>query len=113
MIGVWETIPDSGAGPHHGGNGPDVAYRFLRNGTVAIHDDGCSLIRGCERERARGARHNMDRPRGRHAHRGELLPRCGSGLEEQIGEQSQGFPAAGLPVSFRRLRGGYRAAATG
>ncbi len=36
----WETIPDTGgAGLHRGGNGVDVAYRFLEEGTIAIHDD--------------------------------------------------------------------------
>src|SRR5690606_33127413 len=36
----WETVPDSGgAGLHRGGNGVDVAYRFLEPGTIAIHDD--------------------------------------------------------------------------
>lgn len=35
-----ETISDSGgAGLHRGGNGVDVAYRFLEPGTIAIHDD--------------------------------------------------------------------------
>lgn len=39
-IETWETVPDSGgAGLHRGGNGVDVAYRFLEAGTVAIHDD--------------------------------------------------------------------------
>jgi N-methylhydantoinase B len=36
----WETVPDTGgAGLHRGGNGVDVAYRFLQPGTIAIHDD--------------------------------------------------------------------------
>ncbi len=36
----WETIPDTGGvGVHRGGNGVDVAYRFLEAGTIAIHDD--------------------------------------------------------------------------
>ena len=36
----WETVADTGgAGLHRGGNGVDVAYRFLEPGTVAIHDD--------------------------------------------------------------------------
>jgi N-methylhydantoinase B len=36
----WETVPDTGgAGLHRGGNGVDVAYRFLEPGTIAIHDD--------------------------------------------------------------------------
>ncbi|TMR39271.1 hydantoinase B/oxoprolinase family protein [Nonomuraea zeae] len=36
----WETVADSGgAGLHRGGNGVDVAYRFLAPGTIAIHDD--------------------------------------------------------------------------
>ncbi|MGI5271770.1 hydantoinase B/oxoprolinase family protein [Nonomuraea sp. CA-218870] len=36
----WETVADSGgAGLHRGGNGVDVAYRFLKPGTIAIHDD--------------------------------------------------------------------------
>jgi N-methylhydantoinase B len=36
----YETIPDSGgAGLHRGGNGLTVAYRFLVDGTIAIHDD--------------------------------------------------------------------------
>ena len=29
----------AGAGLHRGGNGVDVAYRFLEAGTIAIHDD--------------------------------------------------------------------------
>lgn len=40
IIDRWETIADSGgAGLHRGGNGVDVAYRFLEPGTIAIHDD--------------------------------------------------------------------------
>ena len=36
----WETVADTGgAGRHRGGNGVDVAYRFLQPGTIAIHDD--------------------------------------------------------------------------
>ena len=36
----YETIPDSGgAGLHRGGNGLSVAYRFLANGEVGIHDE--------------------------------------------------------------------------
>jgi N-methylhydantoinase B len=36
----YETIPDSGgAGLHRGGNGLCVAYRFLTDGDIAIHDD--------------------------------------------------------------------------
>ena len=39
-IEKWETIADTGgAGLHRGGNGVDVAYRFLEPGTIAIHDD--------------------------------------------------------------------------
>ncbi|ALE91269.1 5-oxoprolinase [Arthrobacter alpinus] len=40
VVDCWETIADSGgAGLHRGGNGVDVAYRFLEPGTIAIHDD--------------------------------------------------------------------------
>jgi N-methylhydantoinase B len=36
----YETIPDSGgAGLHRGGNGLSVAYRFLSDGEIAIHDE--------------------------------------------------------------------------
>jgi N-methylhydantoinase B len=36
----YETIPDSGgAGLHRGGNGLTVAYRFLANGTISVHDE--------------------------------------------------------------------------
>jgi len=36
----YETIPDSGgAGLHRGGNGLSVAYRFLAEGTVSVHDE--------------------------------------------------------------------------
>ena len=36
----YETIPDSGgAGLHRGGNGLSVAYRFLADGDIAIHDE--------------------------------------------------------------------------
>jgi len=39
-IEKWETIADTGgAGLHRGGNGVDVAYRFLEPGTITIHDD--------------------------------------------------------------------------
>jgi N-methylhydantoinase B len=39
-IEKMETIADSGgSGFHRGGNGVDVAYRFLEPGTIAIHDD--------------------------------------------------------------------------
>ena len=36
----YETIADSGgAGLHRGGNGLTVAYRFLNEGTVSVHDE--------------------------------------------------------------------------
>lgn len=36
----YETVPDSGgAGLNRGGNGILMAYRFLEDGTIAIHDD--------------------------------------------------------------------------
>ena len=36
----YETIVDSGgAGKHRGGNGLSVAYRFLNDGNIAIHDE--------------------------------------------------------------------------
>ncbi|GIX15914.1 MAG: 5-oxoprolinase [Rhodothalassiaceae bacterium] len=36
----YETVPDSGgAGRHRGGNGIHMTYRFLRPGTISIHDD--------------------------------------------------------------------------
>jgi N-methylhydantoinase B len=39
-IEQYETIPDSGgAGLHRGGNGLSVAYRFLCDGTVSVHDE--------------------------------------------------------------------------
>ncbi len=39
-IEKYETIPDSGgAGLHRGGNGLTVAYRFLADGTVSVHDE--------------------------------------------------------------------------
>jgi N-methylhydantoinase B len=39
-INTYETIADSGgAGLHRGGNGLCVAYEFLNNGKIAIHDD--------------------------------------------------------------------------
>jgi len=39
-IEQYETIADSGgAGLHRGGNGLSVAYRFLVDGTIAIHDE--------------------------------------------------------------------------
>ena len=39
-IETYETIPDSGgAGLHRGGNGLTVAYRFLVDGTVSVHDE--------------------------------------------------------------------------
>jgi len=39
-IEQYETIPDSGgAGLHRGGNGLSVAYRFLADGEIAIHDE--------------------------------------------------------------------------
>ncbi len=39
-IETYETIADSGgAGLHRGGNGLTVAYRFLADGTVSVHDE--------------------------------------------------------------------------
>jgi N-methylhydantoinase B len=36
----YETVPDSGgAGLHRGGNGLSVAYRFLSDGQIGIHDE--------------------------------------------------------------------------
>jgi N-methylhydantoinase B len=36
----YETVADSGGpGLHRGGNGIDIAYRFLEPGEVSIHDD--------------------------------------------------------------------------
>ncbi len=38
--GQQPTVADTGgAGKHRGGNGVDVAYRFLNDGEIAIHDD--------------------------------------------------------------------------
>ncbi|KJF18269.1 hydantoinase B/oxoprolinase family protein [Acidithrix ferrooxidans] len=40
VIESYETVPDSGgAGFFRGGNGIDIAYRFLEPGTISIHDD--------------------------------------------------------------------------
>jgi N-methylhydantoinase B len=40
VIERYETIPDSGgAGLHRGGNGLSVAYRFLADGEIGIHDE--------------------------------------------------------------------------
>ena len=40
LIERYETEPDSGGpGLHRGGNGIHMTYRFLRPGTIAIHDD--------------------------------------------------------------------------
>ncbi|MDB3933078.1 hydantoinase B/oxoprolinase family protein [Luminiphilus sp.] len=40
LIERYETIPDSGgAGFHRGGNGLSVAYRFLADGEIGIHDE--------------------------------------------------------------------------
>jgi N-methylhydantoinase B len=39
-IEKYETVADSGGpGLHRGGNGIDIAYRFLEPGDVSIHDD--------------------------------------------------------------------------
>jgi N-methylhydantoinase B len=39
-IETYETVADSGgAGLHRGGNGINMAYRFLEPGVIAIHDD--------------------------------------------------------------------------
>ena len=39
-IRTYATIPDSGgAGLHRGGNGLSVAYRFLADGEIGIHDE--------------------------------------------------------------------------
>ena len=40
QVDKYETIVDSGgAGQYRGGNGLSVAYRFLNDGSIAIHDD--------------------------------------------------------------------------
>jgi N-methylhydantoinase B len=40
VIERYETVADSGgAGLHRGGNGIHMTYRFLRPGTISIHDD--------------------------------------------------------------------------
>lgn len=40
QVDKYETIIDSGgAGQYRGGNGLSVAYRFLNDGSIAIHDD--------------------------------------------------------------------------
>jgi N-methylhydantoinase B len=40
LIERYETVPDSGgAGFFRGGNGIDIAYRFLEPGEISIHDD--------------------------------------------------------------------------
>ncbi len=40
LIERYETVPDSGgAGKFRGGNGIHMTYRFLEEGTIAIHDD--------------------------------------------------------------------------
>ncbi len=39
-IETYETIPDSGGpGQNRGGNGLTVAYRFLADGTISVHDE--------------------------------------------------------------------------
>ncbi len=39
-IELYETVPDSGGpGRFRGGNGIDIAYRFLEPGDISIHDD--------------------------------------------------------------------------
>ena len=39
-IETYEAIPDSGgAGLHRGGNGLSVAYRFLNDGNIGVHDE--------------------------------------------------------------------------
>lgn len=40
VIERYETVPDSGGpGFYRGGNGIDIAYRFLEPGEISIHDD--------------------------------------------------------------------------
>ena len=40
VIDKYETVPDSGGpGLHRGGNGIEIAYRFLEPGEISIHDD--------------------------------------------------------------------------
>jgi N-methylhydantoinase B len=40
VIEAYETVPDSGGpGSFRGGNGIDIAYRFLEPGEISIHDD--------------------------------------------------------------------------
>ena len=40
VIDRYETVPDSGGpGLHRGGNGIEIAYRFLEPGEISIHDD--------------------------------------------------------------------------
>jgi len=40
LIENYETVPDSGgAGLHRGGNGINMTYRFLADGTISAHDD--------------------------------------------------------------------------
>lgn len=40
VIEAYETVPDSGGpGFFRGGNGIDIAYRFLEPGEISIHDD--------------------------------------------------------------------------
>jgi len=40
VIEKYETVPDSGGpGLYRGGNGIDIAYRFLEPGQISIHDD--------------------------------------------------------------------------
>ena len=73
-IEKWETVADTGgAGLHRGGNGVDVAYRFLEPGTIAIHDDRwLDLPVGRQRRRspARAARKWIERADGSR----EVLP---------------------------------------
>ena len=70
-IEKWETIADTGgAGLHRGGNGVDVAYRFLEAGTIVDpRRPLADLPLGRQRRRARRARPQVARARRRH-HRG-------------------------------------------
>ncbi|WP_250036406.1 hydantoinase B/oxoprolinase family protein [Paractinoplanes maris] len=72
-IEQWETVADTGgAGLHRGGNGVDVAYRFLEPGTIAIHDDRWLMYPWGVNGGAPGARGTkwLDRADGSH----EVLP---------------------------------------
>ena len=101
-IEKWETSPTPAApGLHRGGNGVDVAYRFLEPGTIAIHDDRWLTYPWGVNGGAPGARGTkwLERADGTHEVLPSKMPRRRRAARATCCTSSPGAAAAGATPS--------------